>query len=387
MWLAAVILAQVFDGYSTEAAFLNREFAGEVQFRGEHKQSTHLNTVRFRNRVRFNGTQLHGETTFTRVHFAVDGLFYNADFHGPTSFRRPSGNALKFAGGTVFHENLWFANPEVSETIFNGVTFDGAVTIAGQNIRDFLFDDCTFARPPRLERAQFAGTLSFANSTFKEGLDLRFTDLSKTKRVVLAGIEIDPRDLRVSWSSLRGKLDVDRDKNPDIWFPHLEASYRLVAAALEAHDNEDDAERALHELEVRRQKELGGFWHGLHGLVLGYGYEPWRVVFVILPLIALFALLLIPHRATVAAILDADIKNGAVPQASVTRSARVAHLLFFSTAVLLGIRFKQEWIQPSNTPFVLLVAAEWAIGIALYIAFFALVKTSGFAYVKGLLGF
>lgn len=111
------------------------------------------------------------------------------------------------------------------------------------------------------------------------------------------------------------------------------------------------------------------------------------MVFLVVPLIFLFAFLLVPHRETVAAILDDDIRKGTIPQTSVSRTARVAHLLFFSTAVLLGIRFKQEWIQPANTPFVLLVAAEWALGIALYIAFFALVKTSGFAYVKGLLGF
>lgn len=35
----------------------------------------------------------------------------------------------------------------------------------------------------------------------------------------------------------------------------------------------------------------------------------------------------------------------------------------------------------------ILVAAEWLLGITLYVMFFAFVKTSGFAYVKGLLGF
>jgi hypothetical protein len=35
----------------------------------------------------------------------------------------------------------------------------------------------------------------------------------------------------------------------------------------------------------------------------------------------------------------------------------------------------------------MLVVTEWLLGIGLYILFFAAVKTSGFAYVKGLLGF
>ncbi len=61
--------------------------------------------------------------------------------------------------------------------------------------------------------------------------------------------------------------------------------------------------------------------------------------------------------------------------------------LFFSTSVLLGVRFKKEWIEKIDRAFLWWVTAEWLIGIGLYVAFVALVKSNEFGYVKGLLGF
>jgi hypothetical protein len=59
----------------------------------------------------------------------------------------------------------------------------------------------------------------------------------------------------------------------------------------------------------------------------------------------------------------------------------------FCASVLLGIRYKSEWIDPRRPELTVVIFVEWLVGIALYVTFIALVRSTGFAYVKGLLGF
>ena len=373
------------------AEFVDVRFDARPMFSGEIGRA-HFSGVRFVEGGTFANAHFLRDAFFGDIDAGAISTFEDADFEAPATFVRIGGERLLFTGRreTIFHKEAAFAEMGVTNVDFFRVTFEGRVAFRERLDSNISFSEVMFMQPLDLDDARFGGRLSFRGSTFKQGLDLRFADLSKAEAVVLDRIRIDPRDLRISWSSLRGKLDVDHAEKvpPAEWFPRLDASYRLAGAALKAQDDDKEAEAALQELEIRRQQAFGGFWHGAYGLLLGYGYEPWRVVFVVIPLIAVFALLFVRYRALVANILDDDIKKGGdEAQARVSKVARVAHLRFFSTAVLLGIRFRQEWIEPANTPFVLLVTAEWLIGIALYVVFFALVKTSGFAYVKGLLGF
>jgi len=75
------------------------------------------------------------------------------------------------------------------------------------------------------------------------------------------------------------------------------------------------------------------------------------------------------------------------------RLSRYWHVLFFSASVLLGIRFKREWIEIGSPlalgqqSFIYLVTAEWLLGIGLYVTFALLVKGARFEFIKGLLGF
>ena len=59
------------------------------------------------------------------------------------------------------------------------------------------------------------------------------------------------------------------------------------------------------------------------------------------------------------------------------------HAVYFSASVLLGLRFKKDWIRTSPGHalgiryFVYLVTFEWALGIGLYVLFAVLAKGHG----------
>ena len=78
---------------------------------------------------------------------------------------------------------------------------------------------------------------------------------------------------------------------------------------------------------------------------------------------------------------------------NINRLTRYWHALFFSTSVLLGIRFKKEWTKdlPENIlgrkSFIYFVTFEWALGIILFVVFALLVKGIRFSFIKDLLGF
>ena len=72
---------------------------------------------------------------------------------------------------------------------------------------------------------------------------------------------------------------------------------------------------------------------------------------------------------------------------------RYWHSLFFSTSVLLGIRFKKDWIKVfpedmlGSKSYIRLVTFEWTLGIMLFVVFALLVKGIRFSFIKDLLGF
>lgn len=145
----------------------------------------------------------------------------------------------------------------------------------------------------------------------------------------------------------------------------------------------------------------------LYGWIMGWGYKPVQFLLAAFLLVALpFALFwyrcyyhlvlpLVDHAIDEA--FKEQLKapenlnkknhvNHAAIAGEIIFPARVWHVIFFSTSVLLGIRFKKEWIEKKDRAFLWWVTAEWLIGIGLYILFAVLVKSNEFSYVKGLLG-
>jgi hypothetical protein len=403
-WKSAVVFRDLrfeqpvsFAGFESNAWFITVEFES-VRFTGEFGGETNFFYSKFHEPAKFMDVHFRGPFSCGATIFEKPPSFARVEFHDKADFNftnrteSPIVTQLEF-DHTRAHREIAFNGRSIWDLRFASSTFNGPLVLIDAELRNFRSHQSWFDVEPVLNGTQFIGEMSFAGTTFKEGLDLRFADLSKATSISFEKIRSNPAEFFVDWSQIqrRGKhrLDVERgpEEKPDKWFPRLAAMYQIVANAYNAQHNGADAERALNELEVRRQETFGGFWHGAYGVLLGFGFQPWRVIFLVIPLILIFVALYVPYREVIASILDADIKKGTTTQDQVTGVARGFHLLFFSSAVLLGIRFKSEWIQPSNTPFMVLVAIEWIFGIVLYVTFFALVKTSGFTYVKGLLGF
>jgi hypothetical protein len=65
---------------------------------------------------------------------------------------------------------------------------------------------------------------------------------------------------------------------------------------------------------------------------------------------------------------------------------RFWHSVFMSTSILLGLRFKKEWIHKYDKGFLLIATVEWIMGITLFVCLVILIKGSRFEYFKGFLG-
>ena len=92
-------------------------------------------------------------------------------------------------------------------------------------------------------------------------------------------------------------------------------------------------------------------------------------------------------------LLKVRITDFAQAQKTMNPLTRYWHSLFFSTSVLLGIRFKKDWIKVfpedmlGSKSYIRLVTFEWTLGIMLFVVFALLVKAIRFSFIKDLLGF
>jgi hypothetical protein len=173
----------------------------------------------------------------------------------------------------------------------------------------------------------------------------------------------------------------------------------------------------MFELAEKRAEFLQEPWWIVYGWTMGWGYKPVRflatVFFVVVLPFAWFwyrryyhlVLPLVDHSADdvlrnrlaepdrmiekkrLGLLRFRRFDHASIPGDEISYLARLWHVLFFSTSVLLGLRFKKEWIEKRDHAFLRWVTAEWLLGIGLYVLFAVLVKSYEFSYVKGLLGF
>ena len=121
--------------------------------------------------------------------------------------------------------------------------------------------------------------------------------------------------------------------------------------------------------------------------------------FIVLPIVLLFARFWHKHYYALATrIVQGDEGGSAatvryIDKKTVPTLSRFWHVVYFSASVLLGLRFKKQWMQVGGRTkaearrFITWVTIEWASGIGLYIVFALLAKGHRLSYIKGLLGF
>jgi uncharacterized protein YjbI with pentapeptide repeats len=391
-----------FTGLEGGGSFRSTQFTDETEFWGSFAGAAFSDASLTRGV--FRGTTISVAARFDGAKFGA-GTFDTVTVDATADFSRSHASWLSMVDSS-FMRNSLFASSTWRHGILRGSRFVGRVDFSDATADNLVIEGCTFEQSPSFARTKIRRAFSLAGSTFSGGLDLRHTDLTRAKAIAIDNLAVEPEKFRFRWEQFRsdalGPRLVTRPvlkptgplrryrpviETPEQEFSRLASSYDLIIRSLSAHGDDKGADAAKFELEGRRQEYFGVLSHRLYGFFLGYGYEPWRIIFVIIVLVGAFSGLYARSSMTIAGILNRDIGEGKISSRAIKRLPRMAYVVLFSASVLLGIRFQREWILPSRPWLTALVITEWLVGIAVYVLFFALVRTSGFVYVKGLLGF
>ncbi len=385
--------------FERDADFWYSQFSGYVDF---HKSN-------FSKNANFMGSQFSENTTFTGSKFLG-----NADFMGS-----------KFLGNNDFSDSKFSGNAVFSSTCFGVVDFENTVFSKMLIISNAQFTKGADLRRTDLSKAKIffdhhtffpSGTLQVYWSQLKDRLAisdescsgyLEWNELNYKVKQLDSFQHHLPTSLtakrdslnaaliktRYQLDSLSTKLNRERYALTAIFYNRLRDNYL-------AQNDKGSADEVMYELASKRLVYLDEFWWRLYGWLFGWGYKPMRFVLtVFLGPVLLFALLwyrkyyhrvvlLVDHTLTEeqkSTLQDPSEREAAFKDTILF--ARWLHVLYFSTFVLLSIRFKKEWIEKNDRAFLYWVAAEWMVGLLLYVLFFTLVKSHEFGYVKGLLGF
>jgi len=378
--------------FGGEVDFREARFGGEADFRYAHfGGEAYFREARFGGEALFWGARFDGEAYFWYTQFGgeVDD-FRNAQFDGMANFANAQFDAqfggetlfgrARFGGEAYFREARFggkanfvnaqfdgmanFANAQFDSTaFFNGAQFDRTARFDGAHLRHASFSGTRFSAEPSFSGTAFTGVLRFG-AHFDSGVDLRKADLKKLEYIYLDGISYPPGAFRVYWG------DIDARENAP------------VIRVIEEDSVDPDGDVVYKALSV------------VYKHLRDNGYQPWRFLLIVFVLIVPFfaAVWRWKFFTIVRSIVHQEVSLRSLPDAPSDRLSQAWHVVYFSTAVLLGLRFKREWIIPHDeegrrSRFTKLVTAEWAFGIGLYILFAVTVKGHRFSYIKGLLGF
>jgi|GEM_PF-2807028 len=392
----------------------------------------------FKNKVDVYGTSYLGSSNFSWSEFQEEVLFARATFQYEPKF--------VFVD---FRKKISFLDSEFkSGASFDYSTFEGEVEFLNSKfLGNADFRSATFDKGVDFHHSKFSGEVSFQGASFKDHLDLREANFDSVETFILAGMDYPEGRLFVYWDQLKAQKNlrikpyhstnlkpynhpsenfavplVSESLSENEVIRQLDITYKKLSNNFLAQGNESASDEVLYELGQQKFKLRGGFWLGLYGFFLGYGYKAWRfVVFLVIPIILFFGFIwyfkyysiiaLIVNRSVhedenKEKIVKAKTKRLKFPKqfdihildhSKIEKIApliyRIWHVLIFSASVLMGIRFRKEWseIPPKKITgrrsFLWLVSAEYFLGIGLYISFAILVKGSRFDFIKGLIGF
>lgn len=291
-----------FSTFSEKADFIYSIFFRNIQFQ---------KTI-FKQDVYFINSMFGGKTIYNNSTFCKKAYFNNAIFKEDTKFN-----------GSVFLGNV----------DFSGATFSGSTDFSNIQFGSVNFENTVF-----LKEVNFAGVF------FENGVDLRRSDLIKTKIFIDHHTNFPCEKLLVYWSQLKGHLAVNDNSCPSFierekikntikklnliqhYFPErlvvkndsittkliknkscfdslsiklnreryelTEIFYNRLRDNYLAQNEKLSADEVMYELASKRQEYLGEFWWRLYGWCFGWGYKPMRfALMVFLGPILLFAVL------------------------------------------------------------------------------------------------
>jgi len=201
------------------------------------------------------------------------------------------------------------------------------------------------------------------------------------------------------WEQIKGtnkpKISIsEKSEDEEDNFKRIEEIYSLLIKNYLAQGDKVSADEVKYELAWQKDILIDSFWQWIYGISLGYGYEPLRyLIFPILLTIIFFCFVwykmyyniiayilnneldtdleLAPHYSInfqVKKHLGFELINHKNISPKINFITKVWHVLHFSTSVLLGLRFKKEWIRFANkhktglNSFLWIVTFEYFLG-------------------------
>ena len=244
----------------------------------------------------------------------------------------------------------------------------------------------------------FRDTIDLSYSYFENGIDLRLNNFDSVTVFQLENFDYPDGKLYVNWDQFIGNgkpritlSGFSNYKNDD--YKRITLIYEKLRDNYLAQGNKEDADNVMYELAIYKHMLIPNCLHSLYGIILGYGYKPWRfMLFILLPLLLFAIVWYLWYYEIVVTILHdtSDTEwGGNFPKIfkqkartfkklkisyfdhgqiknEINLITRVWQVLFFSASVLLSIRFKKDWIRlwPNEKfgrkTFLWFVTAEWA---------------------------
>ena len=418
-------------------------FLGPLNF----KQKVDFSWARFLRKANFRDARFSNKTDFIAAWFSEEADFQDALFSNKTDFssalfsKKADFRSVRFSKEAANFRNTQFLNEAFfsfaqfsNEADFENAIFNTTLNIAatrfekGVDLRrtdlsnaKVLFDHRTFFPPGTLQVywSQLEGHLSLNDLSCPsywtwESAKAQITKLDSVQHSLPKNLTAKRDSLRSMYNYVKAKLDTFTPILNSERYALTEIFYHRLRDNFLSQNDRASSDGVMFELASKRSEYLKEPLWGLYGLFMGWGYKPLRFV------ISVFLLIVIPfafvwyirfyHRVlpifselsvtqqtqirnkpllkkTILKYIHFHFFNHQIVSGFVNLPARILHVLHFSTAVLLSIRFKKEWINMADRAFLTWVIVEWVLGIALYITFAVLVKSYEFGYVKGLLGF
>ncbi|QQS37541.1 MAG: hypothetical protein IPM56_06195 [Ignavibacteriales bacterium] len=310
-----------------------------------------------------------------------------------------------------------------SSLILSNTKSEAPIILSDSRIRNLILDKITFNSKPEFARIIIEDTFDISNSKFEKGLDLRRINLDNCNTIFLENIYFDQGELVFYWDQMKGKdspkIKLKRSTgNSDDDYKIIEEIYKTLAKNFLSQNDKSSADDVLYELAWQKEIILGEFSQWLYGVSFGYGYQPLRyLLFPVFVFIILFFFLWYLFFYNIVAYVqnkefDADLEliphyNIKFPSKNkfglkfidhmrispkIPEIAKWLHSIHFSTSVLLGIRFKKDWIRiaakhkESNNAFLYWVLTEYLIGKILLLIFILAIKVYHFENWKSYLG-
>lgn len=293
--------------------------------------------------------------------------------------------------GSVFNDGITIINSDMTspfEFYFN--TVNGPAFFPSIDFKkSFSLSQSKFSDRVVLSGSSFFDEVNLTWAKFNGGLDLQFTNFGRNSNLEISMMEVP-----------QGKLDFDIDEFERVIHKPLmvgkenlsERKKEIIYESFLGHYSEkgkkqefDTVSHFYEDFKYSQNPSVSGFFYGL---TMGYGYELWRyVLVVVLPIVLLcsLAMFLLFNReihGLVSRVNQTNLNDTPTPRGVV---------LFFRTlsitsSILFSIRFKTLWLS-ENHRFNAIVLCQFILGLCLYLAFLVGTKTSSFDVIKAIAGF